>query len=69
MKTKAVLEFLKTYGTRVRDNEEDSYVQLMMDDHKCVEFENKEYYIPEECSAWDEEDEEIYDFLVENHSL
>jgi hypothetical protein len=60
---KLVIEFIKMYGTKVRKNESASYVELMMDDHICIEFDSKEYYIAENNSAYNEDDEIILEYL------
>lgn len=59
--------FLKKYGTLVRKKETSSYVELMMDDHWCCTFEGKSYYIPDNCSDYTEEDDEIYDILQDEY--
>lgn len=59
-----IKDFLKTYCTKVRKKESDSYVELMMDNHKCIEFEEKQYYVPEENSSWTDLEENIYELLV-----
>jgi hypothetical protein len=60
---KLVLEFLGKYCTKVRKKESISYVELMMDNHKCVEFDGKEYYVPEDV-AYNEDEQIIYDYLI-----
>ncbi len=60
---KLVLDFLSKYCTIVEDNETSDYVELMMDNHKCVEFGGDEYYVPEDV-CYDEDEEMIYNYLV-----
>ena len=62
-----IKEFLKDRCTKVRKNESCDYVELMMDNHKCIEYGGKQYYVPEENLFG--EDEIIYDFLVDNYGL
>ena len=62
-----VNEFLKDRCTKVRANESDSYCELMMDNHKCIEYGGKQYYVPEENLFG--ADEIIYDFLIDNYCL
>lgn len=64
-----IKKFLKKLGTRVRGNESSAFVDLMMDDHKCIEFENEQYYIPENNSFFTIEDEELLDFLIQNYEV
>ena len=68
MEANQVLEFLDVYGTEVNENETGSYVELMMDNHKCVEYQEKQYYIPED-TYYENDEEEVYYYLVENHLL
>lgn len=58
-----VLEFLDEYGIEVEENEADHYVELMMDDHYCVKFKDKQYYICDSLLLNDDE-EKIEDFLL-----
>jgi len=62
---KLILDFIETFGTEVKENEDSSYVELMMDNHRCIEFEGIKYYIPEENSFWGEDEYLIYEFLTE----
>ena len=44
---KALIErFLHQYGVKVKNEEDDSYVELMMDDHKYIEYESQGWYLP-----------------------
>lgn len=62
---KLIDEFIAQYGTKVRSNESGSHVELMMDDHICIEWNDNEYYIPENNSNYTEDDDLIYEFLNE----
>jgi len=61
---KLIEAFLLAYCTVVKENEESSYVELMMDDHKCIEWNDVQYYVPENDSHYSEDDELIYEFLT-----
>jgi len=61
--------FLNSFCTKVRKRESSNYVDLMMDNHKCIEFEKKQYYVPENNSSYSPTDELIYDHLIDNYSL
>ena len=39
--------FLDTYCILVSENEDSSITELMMDDHKCINYKGTEYYVPE----------------------
>lgn len=58
-----VEEFLSNYGNEVGDNEPEHYVELIMDNHKCVEFKDKQYYISDSLNLTENE-EKIYDVLA-----
>lgn len=55
--------FLSEYGIEVLENEPDGYVELMMDNHKCIEWKGKQYYISDSLDL-SEDEEKIYDVLV-----
>ena len=66
MKATKVLDFLSTCAIEVYENEPSSYVELMMDNHKCVEYpqgSGQKYYIPEDTGYF--VNEEVYDYLIE----
>tara|TARA_B100000963_G_scaffold69127_1_gene57541 strand:- start:11737 stop:11952 length:216 start_codon:yes stop_codon:yes gene_type:complete len=48
----------------VKEDEHLSYVELMMDNHKCIEWGGREYYIPEDYTAADEDEEFVYEYLT-----
>jgi hypothetical protein len=56
-------KFISNHGIEVEENESDNYVELMMDNHKCVQWKGKQYYISDSLSLTDDE-EKIYDVLV-----
>lgn len=60
-------EFLKTHGIKVRINEPLSYVEIMVDNHKVIEWGKFQYYIPED-TPYTQKEAFIFDLLVEyNH--
>ena len=58
-----VEEFLEFHGIEVEENEPTNYVELMMDNHKCVSWNNKQYYLSDSLLL-DDEQEKIYDALT-----
>jgi hypothetical protein len=57
--------FLKEFSIKVAEKEEpEGYVELMMDNHSCIEYESNFYYIPENCSLMDEDDELLKEMLL-----
>lgn len=55
--------FLSNHGIEVQENESSDYVELMMDNHKCIKWNDKQYYINDSLILSDDE-EKIYDVLV-----
>jgi hypothetical protein len=58
-----VKKFLDTYGIEVEENESESYIDLMMDNHKCTEWKGVQYYLSDSLDLSDDE-EKIYDVLA-----
>jgi len=58
-----VEQFLEDHAIEVEDNEPDNYVELMMDNHKCTEWNGVQYYISDSLDLSDDE-EKIYDVLA-----
>lgn len=56
--------YVDTVCTEVREDESLAYVDLMMDNHKCIEWGGREYYIPEDYTATDEDEEFVYEYLT-----
>jgi enolase len=66
MNNKIILKFLDTFCESVNKNESESYVELMMDDHICILYKNKSYYVPKNNSFYTKEDVKIYKYLENN---
>jgi hypothetical protein len=62
-------DFIETFCTESRDNEECDYAELMMDNHKCIEFDGVVYYVPDNNSLFSEDDELIRDLLINTYPL
>jgi hypothetical protein len=58
-----VNEFLSNHGIEVEDNEPTSYVELIMDNHKCINWNNKKYYISD-CLLLTNNEEKICEILT-----
>jgi F420-dependent methylenetetrahydromethanopterin dehydrogenase len=56
--------YIDAICTEVKEDEEPGYVDLMMDNHKCIEWGEKEYYIPENYIAANEDEEFVYEYLT-----
>lgn len=54
--------FLKKYGKEVGKSESLDYVELMMDDHKCIVWNDKYFYLSDSLSVSGDE-EYIYETL------
>lgn len=68
MTKQAIRTFLETFGTPVSETPI-SQQDVWVDDHKCIKWDGIEYYIPENNSSYDDEDEMIYDHLVEKYHI
>jgi len=66
MSKQQIRSFLKEFCTEVYDMPIHQ-LELIMDDHKCIKWYGKEYFIPETNLFGN--DEKIYTHLVENFSL
>ena len=62
-----IAEFLEETCTKVRKNEADHYTELMMDNHKCIQYGKYQYYVPD--SLHTHEEEVISSFLTDNYPL
>ena len=58
-----VEQFLEDHAIEVEDNEPDNYVELMMDNHKCTEWKDKQYYISDTLDL-SEDEQKVYDVLA-----
>jgi hypothetical protein len=56
-------KFISNHGIEVEENEPDNYVELMMDNHKCIQWKDRQYYISDSLVLTNDE-EKIYDVLV-----
>lgn len=67
--TAKILNFIDTFCTEVKKNETPSDVELKMDDHDCIEFNEVQYYVPKNNSLYSDEDYDIRDLLIENYLI
>ncbi len=61
--------FIEHYGTKVTNEDNANYVELMMDDHYCINWKNDQYYIPENSMLFTVLDDKINDYLSENFKV
>lgn len=65
-----ITDFLNIYCTRVTSSEDISYIELMMDDHDVIQFEDcSEYYLPRDNMLFSEKDEKLRDWLKETYCI
>jgi hypothetical protein len=64
-----IRDFIKKYCTQVQENETSDFVELMIDNHKCIEFEGVEYYVPDDNSFWNEDEELLQEFITDKFTL
>ncbi len=62
---KAITTFIRNYGVLIKEDESMSYIDLMMDSHFCVTWEDKDYYIPVDHSDYNRNEDYllIMDYL------
>ena len=65
----SILSFLGDYGIKVTTSPPEGYTELMADNHKCIIWNNQEYFIPENSILYNARDEQIANFLSENHHV
>lgn len=65
---KAIREFINTFCDEVYDMPF-SQLELIMDNHRCFKWYGKEYFMPRDCSSYDNNDDYIYDHLYINYGL
>ena len=65
---KEVENFIKEFCTKVY-NMPFSDLELYMDNHKCIKWSGKEYFMPEDNSFYTKDDDIIYKFLNEYHHV
>ena len=63
---KLISEFLEKYGVKSFDGDN---VELMMDDHTFIQYEEVGYYLPENNSNFNEDDEFILILLNQIYCL
>ena len=66
---KLIQEFLNTFCTKCAKNEDSATTELYMDDHDCIEYENEQYYIPQNNSSYSEDDELLRVMLITKFTL
>jgi|LakMenEpi03Aug12_release.lakeMendotaPanAssembly.Ray.scaffolds.fasta_scaffold1325510_2 hypothetical protein len=66
---KLITDFLEKYCTLVKDDDSDAYVDLMVDNHSCVLFEDIEWYVPDTNSLWSEDESLLQDFIVYSYGI
>ncbi len=64
-----IRKFLDTYAIRVSKNEDIDITELYMDNHTYIEYEDVGYYLPENNSLFDEEEELMLKFLNCNYRI
>lgn len=64
-----IRKFLDTYAIRVSKNEDIAITELYMDNCTYIEYEDVGYYLPENNSLFDEEEELMLKFLNCNYRI
>lgn len=61
-----IKDFIGLYAIPATEDEDESWVELIMDDHFFIEYEGMEYYIPENSILYSTNDEEIASYLKDH---
>jgi hypothetical protein len=69
MEKSQIINFLQTYGKKASKDEDIAVTELMMDDHKYIEYNMQGYYIYESTTFANPTDEDTFNFLIENFSI
>lgn len=69
MITKLINDFLDNFATKVSEDEDDATIELYMDDHDCIEFDKKQYYINKDNSLFNEEDQKLCTMIINTYEL
>jgi len=63
MKEKDIEEFIEAFGSEVGDHESASTMLFMLDNHFCITFKGKQYYILEDSVLFTPEEYKIVKHL------
>jgi hypothetical protein len=61
-----IRDFLQKYCTLVGDDSLDRF-DLMIDNHCYIKFEDVEWYVPEDNSLWDEDEQLLQEFIINTY--
>lgn len=62
-------QFLNKFAVKVASDEDSATTELYMDDHDCIDFNEQQYYIPQNNSSYTEDDELLREFLNYTYGL
>jgi hypothetical protein len=61
-----IRDFLQKYCTLVGNDSSDRF-NLMIDNHCYIKFEDVEWYVPEDNSLWDEDEQLLQEFIINTY--
>ena len=61
-----IRDFLQKYCTLVGDDSLDRF-DLLIDNHCYIKFEDVEWYVPEDNSLWDEDEQLLQEFIINTY--
>jgi len=61
-----IRDFLQKYCTLVGDDSLDRF-DLMIDNHCYIKFEDVEWYVPEDNSLWNEDEQLLQEFIINTY--
>jgi len=67
--TPIIQEFINKFCIKCADNEDFATTELYMDNHHCINYNNQDYYLPEEISTLTEEESILYQMILNTYEL
>jgi hypothetical protein len=64
-----IIDFIHKFGVEVKEEDNEAYVELMMDNHKCIVFDGRGYYIPRDSILFNDEDFDLVDLVIEKYQF
>jgi hypothetical protein len=69
MITKLIKSFLFTYCKQAEDDEPLDYVELMMDNHYCINYEGQDWYVPTDDSGLSNDESLLKEMIVNTFEI
>lgn len=67
MVSELIEAFLERFAVKANFDESEDYVELMMDNHRFIIYENKGYYLPETIGMIDKDDDLLHTMILKTY--